>query len=89
MQPEEASRLEQQVRVSRMLAYGFIFSLGWLAGVGSLIALIQGLRAMRIIRHSHGQLTGTNLAWWCIITGALGVIILPLLLYLDLSKYMK
>ena len=89
MQPEEARRLEQQVRVSRMLSDGFMFSIVWLWGIGSAIALVQGLRAMRIIRRSRGQLTGINMAWWCVITGALGVIIWPLLLYLNLTQFIK
>lgn len=72
-----------------MLSEGFIFSLVWLSGIGSLIALIIGLRALRIIRRSNGQLTGVNMAWWCIIAGAAGVIILPLLLYLNLTSQIK
>jgi len=89
MQPEEARRLEQQVRVSRILSDGFMFSIVWLGGIGSLIALIQGLRALRIIRQSRGQLTGINMAWWCVIAGALGVVIVPLLLYLNLTQFIK
>ena len=65
MQPEEARRLEQQVRVSKMLADGFMFSIVWLGGIGSLIAFIKGWRAMKIIRQSNGELAGTAMAWWC------------------------
>ena len=72
-----------------MLADGFMFSLINLAGLGSIIALIQGLRALRIIRRSNGQLTGTNMAWWCIIAGALGAVLFPLLVFLTLTSYMK
>jgi hypothetical protein len=89
MQPEEARRLEQQVKLSRMLSDGFMFSIIWLGGIGSLIALIKGLRAMRIIRQSNGQLTGANMAWWCIIAGVVGIVMLPLLLYLNLTRYIK
>lgn len=82
MQPSDLQRLEQQVRVSRMLATGFVFSLVWLGGIGSLVALIKGLKARRIIQQSRGELSGIEMAWWCIIVGALGVLtLLPLLVY--------
>jgi hypothetical protein len=88
MQPEEDRRLEQQVRVSKMLADGFMFSIVWLGGVGSLIAFIKGLRAMKIIRQSNGELTGTAMAWWCIIFGGLGTVILPTLTFIKLGPYL-
>jgi hypothetical protein len=88
MRPEEARRLEQQVRVSRMLAEGFVFSIVWLGGIGSLISFIKGLRAMKIIQQSNGELTGIKIAWWCIIVGALGTIIFPFLLFLNLRPYL-
>jgi hypothetical protein len=87
MQPEDASKLNQQVKVSRMLADGFAFSVVWIGGIGSLIALIIGLRALIIIRQSQGKLTGVVMAWWCIIMGALGTVALPLLIFLTLRQY--
>jgi hypothetical protein len=89
MQPEDIRRLEQQVRVSKMLADGFMFSIVWLGGIGSLVALIKGLRAMKIIQQSNGELTGTAMAWWCIIAGGLGTIILPFLTFLSLAQHPK
>jgi hypothetical protein len=56
-----------------MLGYGFVFSLSGLGGVGSLIAVIIGLRARRIIKASDDELAGIKLAWWCIGAGALVV----------------
>lgn len=70
-----------QARVSRMLGIGFAFSIVWLSGLGSLIALIIGLRARRIIMQSEEQISGIRLAWWCIIVGGLGVVIGPLWLF--------
>jgi cytochrome c biogenesis protein CcdA len=70
-----------QARVSRMLGIGFAFSIVWLSGVGSLIALIIGLRARRIIMQSEEELSGIRLAWWCIILGGLGIVIGPLWLF--------
>lgn len=56
-----------------MLGVGFALSLYPSAGVGSLIALLIGIRALRIIRHSEGEVAGRGLAWWCIAVGALGL----------------
>jgi NADH:ubiquinone oxidoreductase subunit D len=70
-----------QARVSRMLGIGFAFSIVWLSGVGSLIALIIGLRARRIIMQSEEEISGIRLAWWCIILGGLGIVIGPLWLF--------
>jgi NADH:ubiquinone oxidoreductase subunit D len=70
-----------QARVSRMLGIGFAFSIVWLSGVGSLIALIIGLRARRIIMQSEEEISGMRLAWWCIILGGLGIVIGPLWLF--------
>ena len=70
---EAPPHLESQVRVSKMLGVGFALSLYPSAGVGSLIALLIGIRALRIIRHSEGEVAGRGLAWWCIAVGALGL----------------
>jgi len=66
-----------QMRVSRMLGFGFALSLAWTGGVGSLIALVNGLRARRLIKESGGRLAGTKMALWCIISGAVGVLAAP------------
>lgn len=89
MQPEEARLLKQQVKVSRMLADGFIFSIVWLGGIGSLIALIKGLQALRIIRQSNSEIRGVSMALWCIIAGALGSVILPIVGFLHVARYLK
>ncbi len=66
-----------QMRVSRMLGFGFAMSLAWCGGVGSLIALVNGLRARRLIRGSGGRVTGMKMAVWCIAAGALGLLAAP------------
>ncbi|HEX8352484.1 MAG TPA: hypothetical protein VF611_06290 [Pyrinomonadaceae bacterium] len=78
MSPEDP-KLALQVRVSKMLGCGFAFSLVVSGGVGSLAALVIGLRARGIIRKSGGELSGMRVAWWCIIVGGLGAAMLPLL----------
>jgi hypothetical protein len=66
-----------QMRVSRMLGFGFALSLAWTGGVGSLIALLIGLRARRLIREGGGAIAGMRMAWWCIVAGALGTLAGP------------
>jgi hypothetical protein len=80
MTTEVSSKLELQVKVSKILANGFVFSLIWLGGIGSLIAFISGLRARKIINRSNGEIGGIKMAWWCIIVGAFGTIILPIII---------
>jgi len=70
-----------QMRVSRMLGCGFALSLVVAGGVGSLVALVIGLRARSIIKKSGGELSGMRLAWWCIVVGGLGAAVLPFLLW--------
>jgi hypothetical protein len=64
-----------QMRVSRMLGFGFALSLAWMGGVASLIAFVIGLRARRLIREAGGRVVGMRMAWWCIIAGAVGVLV--------------
>lgn len=88
MQPKDAKKLEQQVKVSRMLATGFVLSIVWIGGIGSLAAIILGLRARRIIKQSKGEIIGIKLAWWCILEGALGALVAPLFIFLTLRQYL-
>ena len=64
-----------------MLGCGFAFSLVASGGVGSLAALVIGLRARGLIKKSGGELAGLWMAWWCIIVGGLGALMLPLLVW--------
>jgi hypothetical protein len=81
--------LEQQVKVSKMLGVAFAFSVTGIGGLGSLIALVIGLRASRIIRQSNGRIGGGFMAWWCILAGALGTFILPPLTIAGILKQLK
>lgn len=58
----DLSNLDLQIKVSKLLSRGFIFSIVWLVGIGSLIAFISGLRALKIIKQSKGEIVGTKLA---------------------------
>jgi hypothetical protein len=61
-----------QNQIDQSLKWGIIFSIIWLAGIGSVIALIKGLKARKAIAQSEGTLVGVGRAWWCIIAGGLG-----------------
>jgi hypothetical protein len=78
MPANSLSDLERQVRLSKMLAMGFALSLVVVGGLGSLAALLIGVKALTAINRSPIELVGKWMAWWCIIIGALGAIAAPL-----------
>ena len=70
-----------QDQIDRILKWGIIFSVLWLAGLGSLFAIISGLKARKAINASNGTLVGTGRAWWCLVVGGLGLAFwLPIIL---------
>jgi len=74
-----SAELNLQPKLNAMLRWGVVFSIVWLAGLGSLIALVQGLRARQIL-NAHPELSGKGRALWCIVVGGLGVAAVVLLL---------
>ncbi len=62
-----------QRQVNDTLRRGILFSLLWLMGIGSAIAIVQGLRARRMIRASGGSLRGLYRAELCLWLGWIGV----------------
>lgn len=76
--------LIRQVKVSKLLSLGFVCSLVWLGGIGSLIAFICGVRALNLIKEIDGEISGKGMAWWCIVFGSVGMIVLP---YLIISRW--
>lgn len=69
-----------------MLGVGFACSLLGVGGITSVVAIVIGLKARRIIKASNGELVGLDMAWWCILIGALGLLLLPLMLYTLLKR---
>jgi len=65
----------KQRRVNEILRWGIVFSLLWLAGIGSAIAIFQGYRAERLIKESNGALRGLHRVSWCYYVGAFGVLV--------------
>ena len=57
-----------------MLRRGIIFSIFWLMGFGSLIAVIQAAKALKIIRQSNGEIRGSGKVMWCFIVGGAGLL---------------
>lgn len=79
---EDAERkgLLMQDKVDSLLRRGIIFSIVWLAGIGSLYSLICAVRAKKLIDGSGGKLAGIGRVWWCFVVGGLGVLIwLPII----------
>lgn len=64
-----------QLRVNELLRWGTVFSIFWLMGIGSAIAVVTGLKARRLIQESEGAVAGMGRVWWCLIVGALGLIL--------------
>lgn len=57
-----------------MLRRGVFYSIFWLFGVGSIIAIVQGYKALKIIRHSSGEIKGRGKVMWCFIVGGAAVL---------------
>lgn len=77
-----------QNRVDRLLRWGIIFSLLWLMGAGSLIAVLNGVRAKRLIEDSQGLLRGQGRVWWCIVVGGIGLAVwIPLLIVAAVNQF--
>jgi hypothetical protein len=81
--------LERQIKVSRMLGMAFVLSITGIFGVGSLIALILGWRALLLIQGAKERISGRLMAWWCILAGALGTLILTPLTIGIILKQLK
>jgi hypothetical protein len=64
----------QQERVDALLRRGVLFALFWLMGAGSLIAVVNAIRARSMIVRSHGELKGMGKVWWCFVVGGAGLL---------------
>jgi len=70
----ELASKQVQRQVDALLRRGIIFSLVWLVGVGSIIAIVSGIKAKKIIEQSGGETSGIGRAWFCLVVGGLGVL---------------
>jgi hypothetical protein len=64
-------QLERQIRLSRMLSLGFVFTIWPAARMTACVSVFIGVRAMIIINESTAPMAGRVIAWWCIIVGGL------------------
>jgi hypothetical protein len=71
--PSTISQQQAQLRV--LLNRGRLFSILWLMGIGSAIAVYCAFKARRIEKASDGQLRGGFTMWWCFIVGAFGILV--------------
>jgi len=70
-----------QDQIDKTLKWGIVFSIVWLMGLGSLSAIVLGLKARKAINTSGGTLIGTGRVWWCLVVGGLGLAFwLPIIL---------
>ena len=75
----ETTREEVQRKVKSLLRIGIFFSVFWLAGIGSIISIVLGLKAKNIIKRANMNINGMGGVYWCLIVGGLGLIILLLI----------
>lgn len=66
---------ELQFRANTLLRRGVLFSIFWLAGIGSLYSVLLARRAKRIIEESNGEVRGMGRVRWCFAVGGMGVLI--------------
>lgn len=70
-------------RINRLAIWGVVFSLIWMGGIGSLIAIRNGMKIRRLARSNTDLKTHAAFASaWCIVVGVLGILIwIPIILY--------
>lgn len=72
--PEQEQEMSEQITLSKSLGLGFALSVIPTAGIGSVAAIIIGLRARKKIATSRYELTGSGMAAWCVVVGSIGLI---------------
>jgi hypothetical protein len=83
----DQSRLQSEV--DAMLRRGVIFSIVWLMGFGSLIAVVQAFKARKIIQQSNGKIRGSGKVVWCLVVGGLGLLFWGYVLVMVLMSALK
>jgi hypothetical protein len=72
---EEQSNLDAQIALSKSLSLGLVFSLFPILGLGSIAAILIGVRGHRKIAASGQKLVGAKMAILCVVVGVIGLII--------------
>ena len=71
----EKTKEDVQTKVRLLLRIGILFSIFWIAGIGSIISIVLGLKARNIIKRANMNINGMGGVYWCLIIGGLGLII--------------
>ena len=71
----DIDHVEAQRQIDAVLRRGIIFSILWLAGIGSIIAILSGLKAKKLIANLGVEASGMGRVWWCLIVGGVGVLV--------------
>jgi hypothetical protein len=57
------------LEVRRLTKQATFFLVLWLFGIGSVVAIVNGVRAHALIGSSDGRIKGSVAAWVCIVLG--------------------
>jgi hypothetical protein len=71
----DIDRVEAQRQIDAVLRRGIIFSFLWLAGIGSIIAILSGLKAKKLIAQLGPEASGMRRVSWCLTVGGLGLLV--------------
>ena len=71
----EKTKEDVQRKVRLLLRIGIFFSIFWIAGIGSIISIVLGLKGRNIIKRANMNINGMGWVYWCLIIGGLGLII--------------
>jgi hypothetical protein len=80
--------LQEQAKVDSILKWGIVFSIVWLAGIGSLIAFRNGMKARKMIKNNQG-LIGKKRVMWCLFAGGLGLIFWVPIVFIGIINNLK
>ncbi len=80
----EKTKEDVQRKVSSLIRIGIIFSIFWIAGIGSIISIVLGVKARNIIKRANVNITGMGGVYWCLIVGGLGLI-MSLLIFIAIA----
>jgi hypothetical protein len=88
----EKTKEDVQKKVSSLIRIGIFFSIFWIAGIGSTISILLGVKARHIIKRANVNITSMGGVYWCLIVGWLGLVVsllifIAIILPIFLKKY--
>lgn len=79
--------LALQVKISRLVSFGFSMTLADRSGFAAPFAVVFGLYALLLIKSSTIPFSGRFMAWWCILVGSYNLILGTLRLHALLAVF--